>query len=178
MTAVGMAVVFIHGTETVIIIRNVVQLQLRRPPFPYMFRFLCAEPFVSVGTDKVGQVVLLQRLCMAVATSPERSCDVEASAAVVYIKIIGKCVPILIHARKPVLKANAIALRLFQCNAYDSLCRGCIACAGILYNVDKLDLVGTKARQFFYVLDLPAVYIHFGIATPQHLHGGIALGFQ
>ena len=77
--------------------------------------------------------MLLQRFCMTVAPSPQRSGNVETASSVVHIQIVRQCVPILINATEVILKTQALALCLFQRDAHDGLYRGGIAGSGILH---------------------------------------------
>ena len=85
---------------------------------------------------------------------------------------------ILIHAAEVILKAETLALRLFQRDAHNGLRRGCIAGTGILDDIHMLNLVGTQSGEFAVVLHPPTIDIHLGIAATQHLYGTVALCLQ
>ena len=173
-----MAVVFVEGAETMILVDHVVDLQLRRPAFPDILRLLRADPFNLIRSDIVGQGVILQRLAVTVAASPQRGSDVETTRAVVHVKVVGQRMTVLIHATEVILKTDALTLCFLQRNAHYGLCRGSIAGTGVLHYIDVLYLVGAQTREFLHVLHPAAVDIYLGITAPQHLHATVALRFE
>ena len=122
--------------------------------------------------------MLLQRLIVTVAPSPQRGGNVETASSVVHIQIVRQCVPILINTTEVILKAQALALCFFQRDANDGLYRGGIAGSGILHHIDVLNLVGAQTRELLHVLHLSAIDVNLGIATPQHLHTTVALSLK
>ena len=115
---------------------------------------------------------------MAIATGPERGGDVETASAVVHVKVVGQRVAILIYTFEVVLKTKAFALCLLQRDAHHGLCGGGITGTWILDDIDVLNLVGAKPGEFLLIMHPPAVNVHLGIATAQHLDGTVALSLE
>ena len=115
---------------------------------------------------------------MTIATGPERGGDVETAGAVVHVEVVGNGMAVLIHALGAVVETEAIALCLLQRDAHHGLGGGGIAGTWILDDVDVLNLVGAKAREFLLVMHPPAVDVHLGIAAAQHLDGTVALSLE
>ena len=173
-----MTVVFVECTKTMVFIHHVVHLQLRRPALPDALRLLRAVALDVIWTDKICQFMLLQRLIVTVAPSPQRSGNVETASSVVHIQIVRQCVPILINATEVILKTQALALCLFQRDAHDGLHRGGIAGTRVLHHIDMLNLVGAQTREFLHVLHPSAIDVNLGIASTQHLHATVALSLK
>ena len=85
---------------------------------------------------------------------------------------------ILIYTFEVVLKTKAFALCLLQRDAHHGLCGGGITGTWILDDIDVLNLVGAKPGEFLLIMHPPAVNVHLGIATAQHLDGTVALSLE
>ena len=115
---------------------------------------------------------------MIIGTYPERSRYIKPARTVVNGEIVVQRTAVLIHELRAVLKAQTLALRLFQRDAHNSFYRGGIAGSRVLHHIDMLNLIRAQTREFLHVLHPPTVDIHFGIATAQHLHATVALSFE
>ena len=173
-----MTVEFVKCTKTVVFIHHVVHLQLRRPALPDALRLLRGVAFDVIRADKISQFMLLHRLIVIVAPSPQRGSNVETARAEVHVEVVVQRVTVLIDETSVILKTETLALCLLQRDADDGLYRGGITGTWVLNHVDVLNLVGAQTRELLHVLHPAAINIYLGIATPQHLDATIAFSIE
>ena len=101
----GVTVKLVEGTEAVVLIDHVVDLQLWRPSLPDVLAVLVGIAFVVVRTYEVRHGIVLHGFGVAEAPCPEGCCDVEATCTIVDIEVVGQGLIILIHTHEVLLEA-------------------------------------------------------------------------
>ena len=176
--AIGVIVVFVESAKRVVLVYHIVDLQLWREPLPRLFRVLLGVAVYPVRLYQIAHIVLLKRLVVTIATSPQRGGKVETARAVVHVEVVGDGVPVAVYPPQVILKTDTLALRLLQRDADNSLGRGGIAGTRVMNHVDMLYLIGAQTGEFAGVANLTPIDIHLGVATPEHFHGSVAIGFK